>query len=192
MIFPEITTEQVFERIPAGGIEANAESAWNAFLWMEGICEIEKKKVGVGFPDGIIRFYSEDRKKFVWGLIEYKRDESMYGASIAQLLMYLGNFFYDTNILGLDNFIGVFSASTDHFTYIPARNLMNIMDKFEPIWWNNFRLAPSKAWSTYSIKGFVRENIREIQKDCPYYKRNRESGRLDEIIKSIYEEWNLL
>ena len=191
MSFPEVTTKDVFARIPNGGLEANAEFAWNATLWTQGICEIEKRKIGKGFPDALIRFYSEDKKKYVWMLGEYKRDKSMVVNSICQLLMYLGNFFYDTSLEGTDNFVGIISAGTDYFILIPRQNVMRIMEKFEDIWHRNFRVTPCEAYKEYDIMNFVRSNWDDLTEDSIFVDRRTENIRLDKIIKGIYEVWNL-
>lgn len=192
MNFPEITTKQVFDRIPQNGLEANAEFAWNAALWMQGNCEIERKKVGNGFPDGIVRFYSEDKKNYVWMLVEYKKNSSLFNNSIVQLLMYLGNIFYDTSLEGTDNFVGIISASSDHFILIPRPYVCKMIEEFEPIWRKNFRVRPCDAYKEYDIKQFFNEHEKELMKNSLICTRRTENIRLNEIIKSIYEEWNLM
>ena len=192
MEFPEITTKQVFEKIPSDGLEASAEFAWNATLWTQGICSIERKKVGTGYPDALIRFYSEDKKKHIWILGEYKKNKSLIKNALCQLLMYLGNMFYDVSLEGTDNFVGIISAGTDYFLFIPYFKVQQIMEKFEGIWHEYFRVAPNKAHEVHEIKGFVEENWKHFYEESIYVDRRSEGLRLDKLIKGIYEGWNLL
>ena len=122
---------------------------------------------------------------------EYKRDIKQELNAIAQLLMYLGNFFYDTNIEGVDNLGGIFIASGNHFRLIWPRKVFGIMYKFEYIWRKHFRIRPCDAYEELEIREFVKENSLELLEDSLLIKRYVNNERLDEIIKSIYKEWNL-
>ena len=193
MEFPQITTQEVFDRIPKMSLEANAEFHWNNVLYDQGICEYEKTRISGGIPDSIIRYYNSDKSRFVWLIGEYKSDSknTAFTESIIQLLMYLGNFFYDTNPLGLDDFAGVYTASPKYFMFIPAKNIFGVMEKFEYIWRKHFREAPCDAYKHDDIKQFQKDNWDALSKDCEIYTDGGNCGRLDLIIKNIYKEWNL-
>ena len=65
------------------------------------------------------------------------------------------------------------------------------MEKFEYIWRKHFRVAPSEAYKVYEIQQFVQNHSNELIDADLYTSRYRNNIRLDELIKSIYEEWNL-
>ena len=192
MQFPQLLTSQVFEKIPKGSVEAQAEFVWCASLLYQGNCDIQQKpSIANGKPDALVRFYDDLGDKYVWILVEFKRYAKQTEDALCQVLMYLGNFFYDTNIEGIDNFGGVFIASTEHFCYIKKEKLLGIMEKFEYIWRKHFRVAPSEAYKVYEIQQFVQNHSNELVDADLYTSRYRNNIRLDELIKSIYEEWNL-
>ena len=192
MNFPELTTSEVFAKIPKGSPEAQAEFIWSASLLYQGNTEITQKPlIGNGHPDVLVRFYDSMGDRYTWMYIEFKRYEKQFNESIAQLLMYLGNNFYDTSLEGIDNFSGVISASAEHFCLIPRKNILGIMEKFEYIWRKHFRVPPHDAYKVEEIKQFVLDNLRELTDGCLYIRRSRTNIRLNEIIKSIYEAWNL-
>ena len=192
MNFPELTINEVFEKIPKGSPEAQAEFIWSASLLYQGNTEITQKPlIGSGHPDVLVRFYDSMGDKYTWMYIEFKRYEKQFNESIAQLLMYLGNNFYDTSLEGIDNFSGVISASGEHFCLIPRKNILGIMEKFEYIWRKHFRVRPCDAYEELEIREFVKENSPELLEDSLLIKRYVNRARLDEIIKSIYKEWNL-
>ena len=195
MEFPEITTSEVFAKIPFGSIEKVSENAWNEALLSLGNCRIESQKVlGSGRFDALVRYYNERGNNYVWMLVEYKRDGKADSSTkaICQLLMYLGNFFYDVSLEGTDNFAGIIAASSDYFYFIPRRNILRVMENFEYIWRKHFRVRPCDAHKEYEIYNFVRESWSDIIRDSIRIRRYENGKRLDEIIKSIYEEWNLL
>lgn len=197
MEFPEITTKQVFRSIPEGEVEKVAENAWNRAFRSLGNCQImSQKKLGSGRFDALVRYYDNEWKRYIWMLIEYKRASYWRGKdlrhdSICQLLMYLGNFFYDVSLEGTDNFIGILSASSDHFLFIPRSTIARIMEEFEPIWKRNFRVRPCDAGKNYEISSFVSDHYKALREDAIDLERYDDPERLDEIIKSIYEAWNL-
>ena len=65
------------------------------------------------------------------------------------------------------------------------------MNKFEYIWNKHFRIRPCDAYEELEIREFVKENSPELLEDSLLIKRYVNKARLDEIIKSIYKEWNL-
>lgn len=193
MNFPKIDTDLVFQRIPKNSPEAMVDFMWTDALFNLGNCDIElKSKIGIGHPDILLRYYDKLGDKYIWMLGEYKKDIKQESNAIAQLLMYLGNFFYDTNIEGVDNLGGIFIASGNHFRLIQPRKVFGIMDKFEYIWRKHFRIRPCDAYEELEIREFIKENSPELLEDSLLIKRYVNKARLDEIIKSIYKEWNLL
>ena len=196
MEFPEITIEQVFQRIPKGEIEAVSEREWNNALHSLGNCQISSQgNLGAGRYDALVRYFDSNHDKYAWILVEYKRDGNgdRIFQSICQLLMYLGNIFYDTSIEGTDNFAGLITAGSDYFYFIPREEVCEFMAKFEPVWKRNFRVRPFEAYKNMDIALFVSDHIRElyskaVRVNSRYFSKN---VRLDEIIKSIYKEWNL-
>ena len=197
MVFPEITTKQVFRSIPEGEVEKVAESAWNTAFHSLGNCQItSQRKIGNGRFDALVRYYNDTWNKYVWMLVEYKRASYWKGKdlkhdSICQLLMYLGNIFYDVSLEGTDNFIGIVTASSDHFLFIPREVVCKLMEEFEPIWHKNFRVKPHEAGDNWEISHFVSEHWIEIRDNSINLGRYDDPVRLDEVIKSIYKEWNL-
>jgi len=194
MQFPEITTSEVFAKIPYESIEKVSENAWNEALLSLGNCRIDsQKKLGSGRFDALVRYYDERGDNYVWILVEYKRDGKANSdiKAICQLLMYLGNFFYDVSLEGTDNFAGIIVASSDYFYFIPRKNILGIMEKFEYIWRKHFRVRPCDAHKEYEIYDFVRESWSDIIRDSVRVQRYDKNIRLDELIKSIYKEWNL-
>ena len=110
-----------------------------------------RKESIAGRPtDGIIRFYNEDYKLLGWALQETKRDIGLKSVFVArsflQNVMYLGNVFYDTNILGVDNFVGIFLDSARYFCFVPKHVMVKVMEDFEPLWNKYYRVAPSEAY----------------------------------------------
>ena len=65
------------------------------------------------------------------------------------------------------------------------------MDKFEYIWRKHFRVPPHDAYKVEEIKQFVLDNLYELKDGCLYIRRSETNIRLNEIIKGIYEVWNL-
>ena len=192
MNFPETSTSEVFKNIPVGSVEAMPDFMWSDALWHLGNCKIDlKQKIGKGFIDVKLRYYNDLGDKYVWLLGEYKKEDCQELQAIAQLLMYLGNFFYDTNIEGIDNLAGIFVASGDHFRLIRRENLLGIMEKFEYIWRKHFRVSPCSAYEEPEIKRFIKDNSDELLAGSLLAERYGKNLRLDEIIKSIYEAWNL-
>ena len=198
MEFPEITVKQVFRRIPDDEIEKVSECAWNKAFHSLGNCEImSQKKLGSGRFDALVRYYDSKWERYAWILIEYKRAKRFYSRdlwkeSLCQLFMYLGNFFYDVSLEGTDDFAGIVTASCDHFYFIPRENIVKLMEKFEPIWKEHFRVTPNEAYKVNDIKWFIESHLGEIFENAVKIERYGDGdARLDEIIKSIYEEWNL-
>jgi hypothetical protein len=192
MNFPEISTDRVFSQIPKESVEAMTDFMWSDALWNQGNCRIDlKRKIGTGFVDVLLRYYNELGDKYVWLLGEYKQKYNQELQAIAQLLMYLGNFFYDTNLEGIDNLAGIFVASGEHFRLIKREKLFGIMEKFEYIWRKHFRVSPSSAYDEPEIREFVQINSHKLLEDSLLVKRSENNIRLDEVIKSIYKEWNL-
>lgn len=197
MEFPEITTKQVFRSIPEDEVEKVSENAWNKAFRSLGNCEItSQKKLGSGRFDALVRYYDNNWRRYVWILVEYKRASYWKGkdlkhAAICQLLMYLGNFFYDVSLEGTDNFVGIVTASSDHFLFIPREVIVKLMEEFEPIWKNNFRVRPCDAGDNFAISHFVSSHWKEIRENSINLDRSDDPVRLDEIIKGIYKVWNL-
>ena len=193
MNFPKITSNEVFEKIPKKNSEAMIDFMWSDALYHLGNCQIElKNKIGVGHPDVLLRYYNNLGDKYVWLLGEYKKEYKQEFAAITQLLMYLGNFFYDINTEGIDNLAYIFTASSDHLRLIRRDKLFGIMEKFEYLWRKYFRLTPSNAYKIPEISEFIQNNLDKLLENSILIKRSDNNIRLDEIIKSIYKEWNLL
>ena len=150
-----------------------------------------RKESIAGRPtDGIIRFYSEDHKLLGWALQETKRDiglKSVYVArSFLQNVMYLGNVFYDTNILGVDNFVGIFLDSARYFCFVPKHVMVKVMEDFEPLWNKYYRVAPSEAYRKDELEMWAKITWSRIEKYC--YELNN-SFRLDKFLQTIYEKY---
>ena len=103
----------------------------------------KKEDLGIGTTDGIIRFYDDSHKLLFWAIQETKRDVGVdsvwFGRSLLQSIMYLGNVYYDTNPLGLDNFKGIFLDSARYFCYVSKEELDPVMELFEPLWHKYYR-----------------------------------------------------
>ena len=198
MEFPEITTTQVLHSIPIGEHEKVAENEWNKTFRLFGNCEITSQKyIGSGRFDALVRYYDNDWDRYAWILVEYKRAMRWNGRNyefdaLCQLLMYLGNFFYDVSLEGTDNFAGIITASSDHFRFVPRDVVVKIMEEFEPVWKANYRVKPNEASNNFEIYSFVRSHYKELHEHSICVIRHSDPVRLDKIIKSIYEEWNLL
>jgi hypothetical protein len=140
--------------------------------------------------DGIIRFYDDNNKLLGWGLQEVKRDVDLYSLDVhrafLQCVMYLGNVFYDTNILGVDNFIGIFLDSAQYFCFIPKHIMIDVMKDFEPLWYKYNKLAPSKAYKNVLLDMWAMSTWNNIKKYC--YNLNHDF-RLDEFLKYIYTKY---
>ena len=75
MNFPQITSNEVFEKIPKKSSEAMIDFMWSDVLYHLGNCQIElKNKIGVGHPDVLLRYYDNLGDKYVWLLGEYKKE----------------------------------------------------------------------------------------------------------------------
>ena len=198
MEFPEITTKQIFRSIPSDALEKVSERVWNAAFRSQGNCKIiSQQKIGSGKFDAIVRYYDEEWKRYTWIMVEYKiaswdNSKDLKFNSICQLLMYLGNIFYDISLEGTDNFAGVISASRDHFLFIPKEVITDVMEEFEPIWKENFRVRPYEAFKNYDIRSFVSSRWDKIRDNSINLEDYDDPVRLDELIKNIYKEWNLL
>ena len=78
MNFPQITSNEVFEKIPKKSSEAMIDFMWSDVLYHLGNCQIElKNKIGVGHPDVLLRYYDNLGDKYVWLLGEYKGDANL-------------------------------------------------------------------------------------------------------------------
>lgn len=149
---------------------------------------IGRKESIAGKPtDGIIRFYDEEMHLKFWILQETKRDiginSVVVSRSLLQALMYLGNVYYDTSHLGVDNFKGIFLDSARYFIYVPREEVDLIMKDFEPLWRKYFRVTPSKAYKEPELEWFVQYRLRA--KGVVMYNLD-EHFRLDLLLKEIY------
>ena len=150
MIFTPINGEEISRSFYSGIKEPEIEKLYYQYFRQVSSCiTCNKEKLGIGTTDGIIRFYNEEGKLLFWALQETKRDVGLdsvwFGRSILQSVMYLGNVFYDTNILGVDNFKGIFLDSARYFCFVSKEDLIPIMEKFEPKWNRYYRVKPSAA-----------------------------------------------
>lgn len=190
---------------PVTGLEIRMNFYTNANCVLEDVIEnyfyqyfslvnplIQGRKESIaGRPtDGIIRFYNEDRKLLGWVLQETKRDIGLQSVFVArsflQSVMYLGNIFYDTNILGVDNFVGIFLDSARYFCFVPKSVMVEVMEDFEPLWNKYYRVAPSQAYKEYELEMWAKITWHKIEK---YYYELNNSFRLDEILQTIYEKY---
>ena len=100
--------------------------------------------------------------------------------------MYLGNVFYDTNVLGVDTFKGIFLDSVRYFCFIPKEEIIPVMERFEPLWNKYYRVRPSEAYNIPELSDI----IPELLKTMNIQKYSVSNLRLDLIIKDIYENHN--
>lgn len=137
--------------------------------------------------DGIIRFYDKDDNLLGWAIQETKRDIGLDSVQVPraflQAIMYLGNVFYDINILGVDNFIGIILNSARYFVFIPKSEVIKIMEDFEPLWNRYYRIAPCNAHKEFALRIWAEQKWHDIKKEC--YNLNN-TFKLDEFLKNIY------
>ena len=148
----------------------------------------KKEDLGIGTTDGIIRFYDDSHKLLFWAVQETKRDVGVdsvwFGRSLLQSIMYLGNVYYDTNPLGLDNFKGIFLDSARYFCYVSKEELDPVMELFEPLWYKYYRVQPSQAYNIPDLADFIPVALYKIK--FKHYQLNKEF-ELDQFIKNLYE-----
>lgn len=189
MIFTPINGEEISRSFYSGIKEPEIEKLYYQYFRQVNSCiTCNKEKLGIGTTDGIIRFYDEKGKLLFWILQETKRDVGLdsvwFGRSILQSVMYSGNVFYDTNILGVDNFKGIFLDSARYFCFISKEELIPIMEKFEPLWNKYYRVEPSAAYHVPELKDFIPTLLSELK--ILKFSLNIKF-RLDQIIKDLYE-----
>lgn len=179
MIIPGILKEREIE-----------ELYYKLYREIDSRITCKKEKLGIGTTDGIIRFYNDDKKLLFWILQETKRDVGIdsvwFGRSLLQAIMYLGNVFYDTNLLSVDTFKGLFLNSARYFCFIPKEELIPVMERFEPLWNKYYRVRPSEAYNIPELSDIIPELLRTIN----IQKYSVSNLRLDIIIKDIYENHN--
>lgn len=179
MIIPETLKEREIE-----------ELYYKCFREVDQRITCKKEKLGIGTTDGIIRFHDDNNKLLFWILQETKRnvgiDSVWFGRSLLQSLMYLGNVFYDTNVLGVDTFKGIFLNSARYFCFIPKEEIIPVMERFEPLWNKYYRVRPSEAYNIPELSDI----IPELLKTMNIQKYSVNNLRLDLIIKDIYENHN--
>lgn len=163
---------------------------YNYFSLVNPLIKGRKESIAGKPTDGIIRFYDENGKLRGWGLQETKRDIGLNSVkvprSFLQAVMYLGNVFYDTNVLGVDNFIGIFLDSARYFCFIPKHVIIKVMENFRPLWNKYYRLAPNEAYREDELEWWAADTWVEIEKYC--YELNQ-SFRLDNLLKTIYDKY---
>lgn len=163
---------------------------YNYFSLVSPLIRGRKESIAGRPTDGIIRFYDDNNKLIGWALQETKRDIGLSSVfvsrSFLQAVMYLGNVFYDTSILGVDNFIGIFLDSARYFCFVPKCVIVEIMEDFEPLWNKYFRVAPSKAYKEDELEEWARRTWGRIEKYC--YELDQ-SFRLDNLLKTIYTKY---
>ena len=189
MIFTPINGEEISRSFYSGIKEPEIEKLYYQYFRQVNSCiTCNKEKLGIGTTDGIIRFYNEEGKLLFWALQETKRDVGLdsvwFGRSILQAIMYLGNVFYDTNILGVDNFKGIFLDSARYFCFVSKEDLIPIMEKFEPLWNRYYRVKPSVAYHIPELEDFIPVLLSELK--ISMFSLNIKF-RLDQLIKDLYE-----
>lgn len=189
MEYTPINGEMIRHSFYSGIKEPEIEKLYYQYFRQVNSCiTCNKEKLGIGTTDGIIRFYDEEGKFLFWALQETKRDVGLdsvwFGRSILQAIMYLGNVFYDTNILGVDNFKGIFLDSARYFCFISKEDLIPIMEKFEPLWNKYYRVKPSAAYNVPELEDFIPTLLSELK--ILKFSLNIKF-RLDQIIKDLYE-----
>ena len=189
MIFTPINGEEISRSFYSGIKEPEIEKLYYQYFRQVNSCiTCNKEKLGIGTTDGIIRFYNEEDKLLFWALQETKRDVGLdsvwFGRSILQAIMYLGNVFYDTNILGVDNFKGVFLDSARYFCFVSKEDLIPIMEKFEPLWNKYYRVKPSAAYHIPELEDFIPVLLSELK--ISMFSLNIKF-RLDQLIRDLYE-----
>ncbi len=137
--------------------------------------------------DGIIRFYDKNDNPLGWAIQETKRDIGLDSVQVPraflQAIMYLGNVFYDVNILGVDNFIGIILNSARYFVFISKSEVIKIMEDFEPLWNRYYRIAPCNAHKEFALRIWAEQKWHDIKKEC--YNLNN-TFKLDEFFETIY------
>lgn len=189
MEYTPISGEIISRSFYSGIKEPEIEKLYYQYFRQVNSCIIcNKEKLGIGITDGIIRFYDEKGKLLFWVLQETKRDVGLdsvwFGRSILQSVMYLGNVFYDTSTLGVDNFKGVFLDSARYFCFVSKEELIPIMEKFEPLWNKYYRVKPSAAYNVPELEDFIPTLLSELK--ILKFSLNIKF-RLDQIIKDLYE-----
>ena len=189
MIFTPINGEEISRSFYSGIKELEIEKLYYQYFRQVNSCiTCNKEKLGIGTTDGIIRFYNEEGKLLFWALQETKRDIGLdsvwFGRSILQAIMYLGNVFYDTNILGVDNFKGIFLDSARYFCFVSKEDLIPIMEKFEPLWNRYYRVRPSEAYIVPELEDFIPVLLSELK--ISMFSLNIKF-RLDQLIRDLYE-----
>ena len=189
MIFTPINGEEISRSFYSGIKEPEIEKLYYQYFRQVSSCiTCSKEKLGIGTTDGIIRFYNEEGKLLFWALQETKRDVGLdsvwFGRSILQSVMYLGNVFYDTNILGVDNFKGIFLDSARYFCFVSKEDLIPIMEKFEPLWNRYYRVKPSAAHHVPELEDFIPVLLSELK--ISMFSLNIKF-RLDQLIRDLYE-----
>lgn len=147
-----------------------------------------EEKLGIGYTDGIIRFYNEKKDLLFWALQETKRNVGLnsvwYVRSILQSIMYLGSVYFLTGDLGVDNFKGIFLNSSRYFCFIPKSSVELIMQKFEPLWNKYYRVRPSEAYNVPELIDFTLEIYKDLE--ILQFSLNIKF-RLDQLIRDLYE-----
>lgn len=189
MEYTPISGEIISHSFYSGIKELEIEKLYYQYFRQVNSCiTCNKEKLGIGTTDGIIRFYDEEGKLLFWILQETKRDVGLdsvwFGRSILQSVMYLGNVFYDTSTLGVDNFKGVFLDSARYFCFVSKEELIPIMEKFEPLWNKYYRVKPSAAYNVPELEDFIPTLLSELK--ILKFSLNIKF-RLDQIIKDLYE-----
>ena len=189
MEYAPISGEIISRSFYSGIKEPEIEKLYYQYFRQVNSCiTCNKEKLGIGTTDGIIRFYNEEGKFLFWTLQETKRDVGLdsvwFGRSILQSVMYLGNIFYDTSTLGVDNFKGVFLDSARYFCFVSKEELIPIMEKFEPLWNKYYRVKPSAAYYVPELEDFIPTLLSELK--ILKFSLNIKF-RLDQLIKDLYE-----
>ena len=94
--------------------------------------------------------------------------------------MYLGNVFYDCTQLDASKCGGIFLDSARYFCYINRERVFSVMERFEPLWYKYYKVAPNKAYKEEELNNFI------LAEDLGKFRYNlNESFRLDTLIESI-------
>lgn len=144
--------------------------------------KIRKSKLSGGITDGVIKFYNDNGEYIGFIINESKRDQTdRLEMAMAQAMFYAGSFLYDVSFdkeLNADKFLGIFITTAYEWIFV-AKNELPI-EFFRPFWDIYNYMSPSNAAkeTSYRFIRFIYLHLYTLD----------DSFRLDNLIKSIYEQ----
>ena len=170
-------------------IESEIEKIFNNTITQ--ICPnviVNKTKLKNGQTDGIFKFLNDDKSLRFWTLQECKRDIGFNSIqtprAFIQALYYLGNYYYDSLLLGTNTFKGIFLDSARYFCYISNTEIDPIMSEFEPLFNKYYRVRPSEVHIIPEVYDWAIKVFKNIKKDIHLLD---DKFRFDTYILDIYE-----